>query len=139
MAQYPIPQFIEKEGRIITFLTFRQFFILVGAGVICLFLYLLLPPVVFAILALPVALAALAIAFVKIQNESIFKIALNFFTFSIATRNYTWKQKKPVAPAKSAAPITAAADQPKEMPSSVPLVARSSKLQEIKKLVDTKR
>ena len=43
MEQYPIPQFIEQESKIASFISFRQFFYLVGAGVICFFLYFLLP------------------------------------------------------------------------------------------------
>ena len=39
MEQYPIPQFIEQEGKIAFFISFRQFFYIVGAGAICFILY----------------------------------------------------------------------------------------------------
>ena len=48
MEQYPVPQFIEQEGKIAFFLSFRQFFYLAGAGAICFILYYTLPPFIFA-------------------------------------------------------------------------------------------
>ena len=99
MAQYPIPQFIEEEARIVYFLTFRQFFLLVGGGGICLLFYFTLPFYLFVILSIAVGLLAGVIAFVKINNQSIVTVFLNFLGFSVATKNYVWKKKEsPYAP-----------------------------------------
>ncbi len=93
MEQYPIPQFIESEGKIISFLTFRQFFVLViGAGM-CLGFFYLLPFFLFMILSIIVALLVLAIAFLKVDNVSMITIFFNFLTFSLASKNYVWKKK----------------------------------------------
>src|SRR5436305_2106010 len=92
MPQYPIPQFIEEEGKIISFLTFRQFFLIVGGGAICVLLFYLTPFLVFVFTALPIALLTAAIAFVKIENETIVQILLHMIGFSMTKKNYVWKK-----------------------------------------------
>lgn len=93
MAQYSIPQFIEEEGRIVFFLTFRQFFILVGGGAVCfLFYFTGLPLIWFLIFAILIMASAVAIAFVKIDNVTIPKMVLNFFGFYFGSKVYTWQK-----------------------------------------------
>ena len=94
MPQYPIPQFIEEEGKIVFFLTYTQFFLLVGGGALCFVLHLILPFWIFAILGIFIMLLVLAIAFIKIGNESIIKVVLHFIGFSVATKNYIWEKKE---------------------------------------------
>ena len=98
VAQYSTPQFIESEGKIISFLTFRQFFILIGTGLVCLLLYYTLPFYFFAVLAVLVAGLGGAIAFLKINDASVVTIALHFFTFLTQSKNYTWKKKESAYP-----------------------------------------
>lgn len=92
MAQYPLPQFIEEENKITFFLTFRQFFLLVGGAVICFVLYYTLPFAFFIPLALLAMLIIGVIAFVKIDDESIIKIIFHFFNFYTDNKNYTWRK-----------------------------------------------
>jgi len=94
MEQYPIPQFIESEGKIISFLTFRQFFVLVGGAGICLALYYTVPFYIFLVLSILVAVIVAGVAFLKIDNVSIVTIVLNFITFSVGSKNYIWKKKE---------------------------------------------
>src|SRR5258708_7842589 len=93
MAQYPIPQFIESEGKIIFFLTFRQFFILVGGGTACILLYFILPLFLFLVFAIPIVIVTLVVAFLKVNNESVVKAFLHYVGFSTKPKNYTWKKK----------------------------------------------
>ena len=134
MAQYPIPQFIEKEGKIISFLTFRQFFLLVGGGAVCFFFYFVLPFSIFVILSLIVGIMVAAIAFLRVNNESIVKLFLNFITFSTAKKNYIWDKKESAYPFK-----IKKSPEIKRLQDSVPLKIQPSKLKEIKKLVEIKR
>jgi len=90
MAQYSTPQFIEAEGKIIPILTFRQFFILVGAGAIGLALHYTLPYNVFLPLALIDAVLAGTIAFVKINDVGIVTFTLYVVGFAIKSKNYVW-------------------------------------------------
>src|SRR3989344_2516740 len=96
MAQYPIPQFIEKEGKIVFFLTFRQFFLLIGGGAVCFILLYTVPLYLFFIIGVPVALGVAAVAFVKIDREPILKVLINFIGFSVRRKNYLWEQKEEV-------------------------------------------
>lgn len=133
--QYPIPQFIEEEGKIIAFLTFKQFFWLVGAGGVCIIWYWILPFYPFVFACLITALAVGAIAFVKIDNASLITIFFNFLGFTMGQKNYTWKKKESAYPIKEPEKvplnvIEQLAPAPKMQP---------SKLQSIKKMVETKR
>ncbi len=100
MSQYPIPQFIEAEGKIVSFLTFRQFFILVGGGIICIAFYYTLPLFIFVILSILVAILAGIIAFLKIDDASVIKILFTFLKFTNESKNYIWKKKSSLYPFK---------------------------------------
>src|SRR3989338_5543393 len=121
MPQYPIPQFIEEEGRIISFLTFRQFFLLVGGGGVCLLLYYLLPFWLFVLLGITTMLFVAALAFLKVGNESIVKIFLHYVGFSLGTKNYIWGKKELSYPTNASG------------------TNQSSIIGEIKKMVETKK
>ncbi|MSU54883.1 MAG: PrgI family protein, partial [Candidatus Staskawiczbacteria bacterium] len=82
VAQYPIPQFIEAEGKIISFLTFRQFFWLVGGGGVCIGFYYLLPFFLFVILSLLVAIFVALVGFVKVNDMPVTTLIMNFLMFS---------------------------------------------------------
>ncbi len=101
MEQYPIPQFIEQEGKIAFFISFRQFFYLVGAGVVCFILYFILPFFLFIILAVPIFLGAAALAFISINGMPLLNILLNTIGFAAGTKNFTWKKKESPYPFKS--------------------------------------
>jgi len=101
MEQYPVPQFIEEEGRITAFLSFRQFFFLIGAGVICLLLYYILPRTVFYIVGALIVLGAVSLGFVKINGISMLDYILSSFGFSIGGKNYTWKKRESPYPFKT--------------------------------------
>ena len=88
MEQYPVPQFIEQEGRIAFFLSFRQFFYLIGAGVICFILYYILPRIIFYMAAIVICLAAVGLAFVTINGAPLSNILLASIGFSMGGKNY---------------------------------------------------
>lgn len=137
MPQYPIPQFIEEEGKIIFFLTFRQFFLLIGAGATCLVLYFFLPFFLFVILSFIVGVSTFAVAFLKINNESVVKLLLNFIAFSTGTKSYTWDKKESAYPFKVKEHRQI---QNIEGPLGLKThMGNTSKLKEAKKLVETKK
>ena len=100
MEQYPIPQFIEQEGKIAFFISFRQFFYLVGAGVICFFLYCILPKVIFYLVAAVLFIGAGTLAFATINGVPILNMILGAIGFSIGGKNYVWKKKESPYPFK---------------------------------------
>jgi len=103
MEQYPIPQFIEQESKIAFFISFRQFFYLVGAGVACFFLYFILPGFLFYLVAPIIFIATAVLAFGTIGGTPILNVILGSIGFSLGGKNYTWKKKESPYPFK---PIT---------------------------------
>ena len=93
MAQYPIPQFIEAEGKIISFLTFRQFFIIVGGGAACAVLYYTVPFYPFLVSSFFIGAITAGIAFLKIDDQGIVTLIMNVLGFSLKSKNYVWKKK----------------------------------------------
>src|SRR3989442_401802 len=100
MAQYPIPQFIESEGKIISFLTFRQFFILVGGGAVCFLLYYILPFSFFIVLSIGIMVLAVVVGFLEVGYVSVVTILFTILKFSANSKTYVWKKKEAKYPFK---------------------------------------
>lgn len=133
MEQYPIPQFIEAEGKIAFFLSFKQFFYLVGAGVAVFMLYYILPTGLFYIVAFAVGAGGVALAFVTINGVPILNYLLSSIGFSMGGKDYTWKKKESPYPFKS---IKRA--QIKKIDQGPVLQAQVSQLKKLKTNVDMK-
>ena len=101
MEKYPVPQFIEREAKLALFISFKQFFYLIIAGVICFILYFILSFSLFIISALLIGGTALALAFFKVQGQPLPVVLLNSVGFLVGTKNYTWKKKETLYPFKA--------------------------------------
>lgn len=133
MEQYPIPQFIEQESKIAFFISFRQFFYLVGAGVVCFILYFILPRALFFIVSIIIFIGTLVVAFGTIGGVPILNMALGMIGFSMGGKDYTWKKKESPYPFK---PIKRT--QIKKIEEGPVLQAQSSQLKRTKTLIDLK-
>jgi len=133
MEQYPIPQFIEAEGKIAFFISFRQFFYLVGAGAVCFLIYFILPGYLFWLLAPIILVATLILAFVTINGVPILNMILGAIGFSLGGKDYTWKKKESLYPFK---PIKRA--QIKKIDTGPVLQAQTSQLKKTKTQIDLK-
>ncbi len=100
MEQYPVPQFIEQEGRIAFFLSFSQFFYLAGGGLACFMLYYVLPFPLFLPLAAVIGIASVGVAFVKINGMPILDLVLNSLGFAVGGKNYVWRKQENPYPFK---------------------------------------
>ena len=100
MEQYPIPQFIEQEGKIAFFISFRQFFYLVGAGFVCFLLYFALPRILFFMASIIIFIGTLILAFATVNGVPIINMILGAIGFSMGGKNYTWKKKESPYPFK---------------------------------------
>lgn len=138
MAQYPIPQFIEQEGKIIFFLTFKQFFWLTGGIGACMLMYFVLPFYFFAILSIIVLVAVGVVAFVKVNNASLITFFFNIMGFAFQNKKYTWVKKEVARPYQNPTK-TAATQEPQITQQPIIPMTRTSKLQEIRKMIDTKK
>src|SRR5437016_2762368 len=95
MEQYSVPQFIEQESRIIFFLSFKQFFYLIGGGLICFFLFYLIPSFeLFMIASFIVMATSAALAFIQINGMTLPVLILNSLGFIIGGKSYIWKKKE---------------------------------------------
>jgi len=101
MEQYPIPQFIEQEGKIAFFISFRQFFYLVGAGAVCFILYWVLPAFLFWIAMPVISITAIVLAFVTVNGVPVINTIFSSFGFLTGAKNYTWKKKESPYPFKT--------------------------------------
>ena len=94
--QYQVPQFIEREMKVVGPLTFKQVvFLAIGAGA-CLFLYFFLAPksfFLFLVCCLPIGGVSLFLAFGKLEGRSLPIMLANAFTFLFSGRTYLWKKK----------------------------------------------
>jgi len=133
MEQYPIPQFIEQEAKIAFFISFRQFFYLVGAGIICFFIYWVLPPVLFFLIAPLIFIAVAVLAFATINGVPIVNMILGAIGFSMGGKNYTWKKKESPYPFK---PIKRT--QIRKIEQGPVLQAQTSQLKRTKTQIDLK-
>lgn len=132
--QYPIPQFIEEEGKIIFFMTFRQFFMLAGGGAVCLVIYFLAPFWVFTVSTVFIMGIIGLLAFLRINNMSAVKVGLNFLGFTMGGKSYIWKKKSASYPLKIEKTPTLTNQQTPDMK------IQKGRLKETKKIVElTKR
>lgn len=115
MEQYPVPQFIEEESRIISFLTMRQFIYLVIAGAVLFVLYAILPFFIFIVAAVIIGGGALGLGFIKVDGIPFLTILLNSIGFMSKAKNYTWKKKESLYPFKTVqrAPLKKIEDEAK--------------------------
>jgi hypothetical protein len=94
--QFQVPQFIEREAKIVGPLTFKQFLYLGAAGAVLFFLYFYLATrslFAFVLTTITLVSLALAFAFLKIGGQPLPTVLLNFFNFSFSSKIYLWKKK----------------------------------------------
>ncbi|MBU2635084.1 PrgI family protein [Patescibacteria group bacterium] len=91
--EFTVPQFIEREPKIVGPFTFKQFIFIGIAGGICLFLFFATPLYIFIIAAIVLLGGAFALAFLKIGKTSLPVFIKNFFSFLFKPKIYLWKKK----------------------------------------------
>ena len=95
MDQFLVPQFIERELKVVGPLSFRQF-IFVGIGLaICLALYFYLAPKSFFLFLLASGLiltASIGLAFGQVEGRSFAGLLGSFITYNLKSRSYFWRK-----------------------------------------------
>lgn len=90
--EFTIPQFIEKEPRIVGPFTFKQFIFIGFAGAIAFVLYFTTPFVIFLILSAVIIGAGFSLAFLKINGIPLPLVLKNLLVFLLKPRIYLWKK-----------------------------------------------
>ncbi len=132
--EYIVPQFIERETKIVGPFTFKQFIFIGIAGGLSIFLYFFLPFFLFLIIAIVLLGGAFALAFFKMGGFPLPKLLQNFFIFLTKPKIYLWKKK--TIPPK----IFKKMEEPKEeeKEGSILKISGRSRLRELFKVLETK-
>ncbi len=93
--QFQLPQFIETEDKIVGPFSIKQFAYLCAVGGFVALLYFILTPVVWLVIAIPLVAAAFAFAFIRINGQSLSRIALSAFKFYWNPQTYVWHAEHP--------------------------------------------
>ena len=91
--RFIVPQFIERESKLIGPLTFRQFLYVGSAGFICFIIYFSFPFNVFLLSCFVFGGIALAFAFLEINGAPFATFLWNFFKYSLSPKTYFWGKK----------------------------------------------
>lgn len=90
--RFQVPQFIEIEDKLFGPLTFKQFIYVAGGAGLSVILFLFLPTFLAIIIALPIILFALALAFYKVNSKPFVNVAEAFVKYTLTNKLYIWKK-----------------------------------------------
>jgi hypothetical protein len=133
--QFEVPQFIEVEDKIFGPLTWRQFLYLGGGVGMAVVIFLTLPPILFVLIGIPLALLAGALAFYPVNNRPFSYFLEAFVNYFSGQRLYLWRRHEGII-YKNSAQIVAEEQQPviKTTPAkNIASLARRLELQAIQK------
>lgn len=91
--RYKVPQNIDLEDKVIGPLTLKQFFYLLGGGMLDYIIYHSISGFFGWILIFIISGIALAFAFVKIQEQDFGYFVMAMFNFTIKPKIYFWKKE----------------------------------------------
>ncbi len=139
--QYPLPQFIEREPRIVGPLTFRQAIFLGAAGGLILLVRAVLPPGLAWIMIILLAATGASLAFVKIGGRPLPAVLTAAFQFITSPRRYLWEKEqiKVDFPVISSSPKIIKKAGPSEDDRALMRLASSSRLEKLKSKIETKK
>lgn len=101
--RFEVPQFIDVEDKIFGPFTWKQFIYLAGGGGLSLILFLMLPFLIFAVLATPVMLLAGALAFYPVNDRPFSRFLESVVRYFTRSRLYLWHQNTESAKAPAQA------------------------------------
>ena len=94
--EFTVPQFVEREPKLIGPFTFKQFIFVAIAGAACFFLYFFIGKKnmpLFILIAILLFGGSLALAFVRIKGYTLPILIKNFFAFTIMPKIFLWHRK----------------------------------------------
>jgi hypothetical protein len=91
--EFTVPQFIEKEAKIVGPLTFKQFIFVGIAGALCMLLYFVVPLFLFVIFCILLIGGALALVFYKKEGFPLYTVIAKSFIYLFKPKIYLWKKK----------------------------------------------
>jgi hypothetical protein len=134
LVQFKVPQNIDMADRIVGSLTLVQFLYLLIGGIVVYFLFTLFGAInitLFVTIAGPVALFALAMAFLKIQDQPFPKFVSAFFVYLTKPKTRIWF-KEGLDPALIITP-----DKQEDKPEVAAKRIKRSQLDRLSQVLDT--
>jgi membrane-bound ClpP family serine protease len=92
--QFQVPQFLERESKIIGPLTFKQFILIAGGILLLVILYYLLPKSIFIIAVIVVLAGVFALVFGKIDGVPVGEFIINYFEYMFKSKQYVWHKEE---------------------------------------------
>jgi len=92
--QFQVPQFIETEDRIIGPLTLKQFLYIAAGGGLSFALFFTLQTFLWLLITVIIFTVSLSFAFIKINGQSFFTVAVAAFNFYWHPRFYLWQREE---------------------------------------------
>ena len=97
--KFKVPQFIERETKIMGPLTFRQFLFVGAGGFLFFILYSLssqISSALFIVLSIFIGIVSFSFAFLKIEGHPLPLLFTSFVNFLTTPRTYLWERKKTI-------------------------------------------
>lgn len=91
--EYQVPQFIEVEDKIFGPFTLKQFIYIAGGVGVTALSFIYLPFIFAALIALPVAGLAGALAFYKMNNKPFIEVMEASLTYLTGGKEYRWRKE----------------------------------------------
>jgi hypothetical protein len=139
--EFTVPQFIEKEAKIVGPLTFKQFLFVGTAGAICMISYFILPMFVFILLCLVLLGGAGMLALYKKEGIPLYMVVSKSIFYLFKPKVYLWKKKNvPIKMIKISDTKKKEQEEAQEIQNKGPQlkVTKSSKLNDLLTQIETK-
>jgi len=91
--RFNVPQFIEVEDKIFGPLTLKQFFMVIGAGILLFFLWYFFKLWFVFLFGIPLIGILVAEFFIKINGRPLHQVIAAWFSYISKPRIYIWKRK----------------------------------------------
>lgn len=94
--KFQVPQFVEVEDKIFWKLTLKQFIYLAGGGGVCVIMYLIVKPLILALLLMaPFVALAVALAFYRVNERPFIFVLESASKYLFNPRLYIWRKGEP--------------------------------------------
>lgn len=94
MATFQVPQFVDQKAKIIGSLNLLQFGYVAVAALAIFGMYYIFNFIVWLIISVPIAGAALFLSFAKVNGQESHKIVGSFFGYLLGSKNYVWQRQE---------------------------------------------
>ena len=133
--RYQVPQFLERETKIVWFLSFKQLILFGAIGIGMIILYYILPRALFILVLIVVGGGSLSLILVRIDTIPLYQLVTRSVGYFLLPRTYIWKKKETITPIKL---VSKKKEEKKEKKQESPLKASpESKIDKLSSQIET--